>query len=66
MARYYGTDTGVVVVDDFLTPNALEEMRAVCEESVVWHDDGTDGDVGRSYLGAYIRRGLAPALLLQV
>ena len=65
LARYYSTDTGMVVIDDMFTPDALAELRAVVDESVVWHDDGY-GEAGRGYLGAYINGGFGTGLLFQV
>ena len=65
LARYYSTDTGMVVIDDMFTPDALAELRAVVDESVVWHDDGY-GEAGRGYLGAYVNDGFGTGLLFQV
>ena len=65
LARYYSTDTGMVVIDDVFTPDALAELRAVVDESVVWHDDGY-GEAGRGYLGAYVNDGFGTGLLFQV
>lgn len=51
----------IVVVDDLLTPDALQSLRYFCLQSTMWstaHDEG--------YLGAMPEHGFAPPLLAQV
>ena len=52
----------VVVVDDFLSPDALASLRAFCLESTVWSNNRYD--YGR--LGAFFRDGFACPLLVQI
>lgn len=68
MLNFFSSETGIVVIDDFLTPEALEELLAFTEESTIWHDDGP-GEYGtdrRGYLGAYLNDGFGSGLLMQV
>lgn len=68
MLDFFSSETGIVVIDDFLTPEALEELLAFTEESTIWHDDGP-GEYGtdrRGYLGAYLNDGFGSGLLMQV
>ncbi len=51
----------IVVVDDLLTPAALEELRRYCRGSDVWHTAYSQG-----YLGAFPESGFAAPLLAQV
>jgi hypothetical protein len=53
---------GVVVIDDFLSPAALEKVRRFCLESTVW--SGTRYSEGR--LGAFFVDGFSAPLLLQI
>lgn len=60
--QYLTKPPGVVVVDDFLTPEALRSLRAFCLESTVWSINRyTNG-----YLGAFFREGFSCPLLLQI
>jgi hypothetical protein len=53
---------GIVIVDEFLSAEALEGVRAFCLESTVW--SGTRYAHGR--LGAFFRDGFNCPLLLQI
>ena len=50
----------LVVVDDFLTQDALERLWRFCLDATVWYQ------VKRGYLGAYLVDGFATALALQI
>lgn len=50
----------VVVIDDLLTPQALEALRRFCHGSTIWHD-AFDG-----YVGARPQSGFACPLLAQI
>jgi len=60
--QYLNRPPGVVVVDDFLSPEALESVRLFCLESTVW--SGNRYAHGR--LGAFLHDGFNCPLLLQV
>jgi Tfp pilus assembly protein PilF len=61
-ARYLGEQPAVVVVDDFLSPEALESLRQFCLESTIWSaNQYTSG-----YLGAMFGDGFNCPLLLQI
>jgi hypothetical protein len=60
-ARYHD-QRGVVVVDDFLSPAALQAMRDFCLESTVWHANR----YGHGRLGAFFHDGFNAPLLLQI
>ena len=49
-----------MVVDDFLTQDALERLWRFCLDATVWYQ------VKRGYLGAYLVDGFATALALQI
>lgn len=51
----------LVVVDDFLTPQALAGLRRFCLESTIWQKNYDGG-----YLGAFPEHGFAPPLLAQI
>jgi hypothetical protein len=59
---YRHSPRGIVVIDDFLAPGALAELRRFCLESTVW--------VGNRYpdgrLSALLLNGFASPLLLQI
>jgi len=59
---YLDGDSGIVVVDDFLSNEALESVRLFCLESTVW--SGNRYNHGR--LGAFFRDGFNCPLLLQI
>jgi hypothetical protein len=60
--RYLNHPAGVVVIDDFLTPVALDNLWHFCLESTVW--SGNRYPHGR--LGAFFLSGFNCPLLLQV
>jgi tetratricopeptide (TPR) repeat protein len=60
--EYLGNSPGVVVVDNFLSSEALESLRLFCLESTVW--SGNRYAHGR--LGAFFRDGFNCPLLLQI
>ena len=60
--RYLYEPPGLVVIDDFLTSRALQELRSFCLESTVW--SGNRYAEGR--LGALFFTGFNCPLLLQV
>ena len=60
--RYLGGPPGLVVIDDFLSQPALEQVRRFCLESTVW--SGTRYSEGR--LGAFFVDGFNAPLLLQI
>jgi Flp pilus assembly protein TadD len=51
----------VLVIDDFLTPAALDELRRFCWGSTVWRSPYANG-----YLGAFFGDGFACPLLAQI
>jgi hypothetical protein len=60
--EYLGKPPGVVVVDDFLSPAALEELRLFCLESTVW----STNRYARGRLGAFFQDGFNCRLILQI
>jgi tetratricopeptide (TPR) repeat protein len=61
-AEIWGTShPQLVVVDDFLTPQALKKLRLFCLESTIWQKSYEGG-----YLGAFPEHGFAPPLLAQI
>jgi tetratricopeptide (TPR) repeat protein len=53
---------GAVVLDDLLTPHALENLRRFLLQSTIWHDfSHIDG-----FVASYLEDGLACPLLLQI
>jgi Flp pilus assembly protein TadD len=53
---------GAIVVDDLLTPQALDSLRRFLLESTIWHDfSHIDG-----FVASYLEDGLACPLLLQI
>ena len=59
---YNAAPFGVVVIDDFLTADALREVRAFCLESTVW----TGNRYGHGRLGAFYHDGFNCPLLVQI
>ena len=55
------SDPRIVVIDDLLTPRALEALRRYCRGSDFWHAAYSQG-----YLGAFPESGFAAPLLAQV
>ncbi|MEV6582298.1 hypothetical protein AB0M92_29490 [Streptomyces sp. NPDC051582] len=60
--QYLDQPPGVVVIDDFLAPDALDELQRFCLESTVW----TGNRYAHGRLGAFFRDGFNCPLLLQV
>ncbi|WLE59066.1 tetratricopeptide repeat protein [Burkholderia plantarii] len=59
---YLASRLGIVVIDDFLSPQALSALRRFCLESTVWHANRYAYD----RLGAFFRDGFNCPLLLQI
>ncbi len=59
--RWISSNPQIVVIDDFLTPNAFEKLRRFCLDSRVWERSYDGG-----YLGALPEQGFACPLLAQV
>ena len=57
---YRESAPNLVVVDDFLTADALERLWRFCLDATVWYQ------VKRGYLGAYLVDGFGTALALQI
>lgn len=60
--RFLRSRPGVVIIDNFLTPEALQEVRAFCMESTVWRVNR----YARGRLGAFIGEGFCSPLLFQI
>lgn len=59
---YFRSGPGITYVDDFLTPEALAQLRRFCLESTVWFEYlYTDG-----YIGASLEEGFICPLLAQI
>jgi tetratricopeptide (TPR) repeat protein len=54
-------DPRIVVIDDFLTPEALAQLRRFCWGSTIWRRNYQNG-----YLGAFPETGFACPLLAQI
>lgn len=61
-ADYLDRPPGLVVIDDFLTPEALEQLRRFCLESTVWFANR----YAHGRLGAFFQDGFNCPLLLQI
>jgi len=59
---YLESELGIVVIDDFLSAQALSELQKFCLESTVWHNNGYSYE----RLGAFFREGFNCPLLLQI
>ena len=59
--RWRSSDPKLVVIDDLLTPEALEGLRRFCWGSTMWRTAHKEG-----YLGAFPENGFAPPLLVQI
>jgi len=59
---FLNSDTGLVVIDDFLSRDALENLLQFCMESTVW--SGNRYAYGR--IGAFMQDGFTCPLLLQM
>jgi tetratricopeptide (TPR) repeat protein len=51
----------IVVVDDLLSPRALEALRRFCRGSTIWRSEYRDG-----YLGTMMESGFAQPLVMQI
>lgn len=60
-AQYHAGRPQMVVIDNFLTPEALAELRTFCEEATVFK---TANGVG--YMGAFLSGGFSPPVLLSI
>jgi tetratricopeptide (TPR) repeat protein len=58
---YLNAKPGMVCIDDFVTPQALQALRRYCHEAGVWKMGFPAG-----YIGAFLRDGFAPACLFQI
>ncbi|MDB5735357.1 MAG: uncharacterized protein JWN16_1994 [Alphaproteobacteria bacterium] len=61
IAAQWRGDHPVVVIDDFLTPDALTALRHFCADSTIWREVYDGG-----YLGAFPEHGIACPLLAQI
>jgi tetratricopeptide (TPR) repeat protein len=59
-SAFYGSNPNLVVVDNFLSRDALTKLRAFCREATIWKD------VKPGYLGTYLRDGFGQPLMLQI
>ena len=59
--RYLGVKPEIVVIDNFLTPEALKQLREFCLASTVWRTDYSN-----AYLGAFPEDGFISPLHLQI
>ena len=62
---YSNAAPGMAVIDDFLSPVALEELFLFATQSTLFHGQ-MGGKTDRAYLGAYMEHGFAPGLLFQI
>ena len=59
--QYFASHPAMVVIDNFLSPDALARLREYCEEAVVW-----DMNYERGYVGALLARGFSARVLLAI
>ena len=59
---YLTQPPGIVIIDDFLTPDALGSLRRFCLDSTVWHRNR----YAHGRLGAFFLTGFACPLLAQI
>jgi len=59
--QFLASQPSLVVMDDFLAPDALAALRAFCEEATIWraYNDG-------GYTGAFLAQGFSPRVLLAI
>ncbi len=60
--RYLAEPLGALVIDDFLTPQALEGLRRFCLESTIW----SISRYAHGRLGSFFRDGFNCPLLIQI
>jgi tetratricopeptide (TPR) repeat protein len=58
---WLSSDPNLVVIDNLLTPEALDNLRRYCRGSDIWHTAYAQG-----YLGAFPESGFAAPLLAQI
>ena len=56
--NYYNTKPNIVVIDDFMNPEALQTLKEYCLEFPFWNTI-----YGRGYLGAFRQNGFSPKVL---
>ncbi|MFO0758528.1 MAG: hypothetical protein U0359_18695 [Byssovorax sp.] len=61
-ARYLGSPPGIVVIDDFLSAEALRDLSRFCLESTIW----SENRYAHGRLGAFFEAGFNCPLLLQI
>lgn len=61
LKQWHDSRPQLVVIDDFLTPAALEKLRRYCAGSTIWHRSYDAG-----YIGAAPEDGLACPLMAQI
>lgn len=59
--EYFSSEPHAVYFDDFLTEEALKQLRDYCLEATIWSDSK-----GSNYLGAYLATGFANRLNLYI
>ncbi len=59
--RYFASRPSMVVIDNFLSPDALAALRRYSEEATVWKMNNN-----RGYVGALIAQGFSPRVLLAI
>jgi tetratricopeptide (TPR) repeat protein len=60
-SRYFSASPNLVVIDNFLTPEALSDLRRFCHEAKVWHTS-----YQFAYLGAFADRGFISPTHLKI
>lgn len=61
--QYFNSRPAVVVIDNFLTPEALALLRRFSEEATVWK---VNYNYDRGYTGALLAQGFCPPVLLAI
>ncbi len=59
--RYFASQPSMVVIDNFLSAEALATLRRYCEEATVWKMN-----YDRGYVGALLAQGFSPRVLLAI
>lgn len=60
-AQYHAGKPAMVVIDNFLTPQALADLRRFCEEASIFKTA-----YGTGYMGAFLSGGFSPPVLLAI
>jgi tetratricopeptide (TPR) repeat protein len=60
-AQYHKGSPAMVVIDNFLTPQALADLREFCEEASIFKTAYSKG-----YMGAFLSGGFSPPVLLAI